>query len=181
MWSKLAPWMIHVGTSAACAAPWWPLLCSNSNSNPHTFRMLDHFGPLSRGGLKWPSTSWEWSNVVQHAKCAMITTTIWAQERPPRSRTSRRYTNMNRSRCKCGQHELRLQVPKWIQDNEELLVLLREKEWFRDFSMMWALRSLCNALQHIRVVQKGPECESWGDYYYCLNTRGAHRVGLGVQ
>ena len=62
---------------------------------------------VQRGGLKWPSTSWEWTKGVQHAKCARITTIIWTQERSPRSRTSRKCTHMNRSRCKIGPHGLR--------------------------------------------------------------------------
>ena len=62
---------------------------------------------MQRGGLKWLSTSWEWSKVVQHAKCARITTIIWTQERPPRSRISRKCINMKHSRCKIGPHGLR--------------------------------------------------------------------------
>ena len=62
---------------------------------------------VQRGGLKWPSTSWEWTKGVQHAKCSRITTIFWTQERSPRSRTSRKCTHMNRSMCKIGPHGLR--------------------------------------------------------------------------
>ena len=47
--------------------------------------------------------------------------------------------------------------------------------------MMWALKSICKALGHTRVVQMGPECELCKDYSYLLNTRGAHRVDFGAQ
>ena len=36
--------------------------------------------------------------------------------------------------------------------------------------MMCAMRSLCKALEHIRVVQSGTACEMWKDYYSYLNT-----------
>ena len=62
---------------------------------------------VQRCGLKWPSTSWERTKGVQHAKCARITTIYWTQERSPRSRTSRKCTHMNRSKCKIGPHGLR--------------------------------------------------------------------------
>ena len=62
---------------------------------------------VQRGGLKWQSTSWEWTKRVQHAKYARITITYWTHERSPRSRISRKCTHMNRSRCKIGPHGLR--------------------------------------------------------------------------
>ena len=79
---------------------------------------------VQRGGLKWPSTSWEWTKGVQHAKYARITTIYWTQERSPRSRTSRKCTHMNRSGCKIGPHGPRFYVPNWGQNDEELLVLI---------------------------------------------------------
>ena len=57
MWPNFAPWAIHVGTFATDAAPWLPLLCSNNTSNPCTFCMLDHFGPLSWGRMPLQATS----------------------------------------------------------------------------------------------------------------------------
>ena len=62
---------------------------------------------VQRGGLKWPSTSREWTKGAQHAKCVGTTTIYWTQERSPRSRTSRKCTHMNRSRSKIGPHGLR--------------------------------------------------------------------------
>ena len=47
--------------------------------------------------------------------------------------------------------------------------------------MMCAMKSLCEALEHIRGVQSGPECEMCKENYYFLNTRGAHRVDFGAQ
>ena len=61
---------------------------------------------VQRGGLKWPSTSWEWTKGVQHAKYERITNIYWTQERSPRSRTSRNCTHMNRSQYKCWPHVL---------------------------------------------------------------------------
>ena len=45
--------------------------------------------------------------------------------------------------------------------------------------MMCAMKSLCEALEHIRGVHSGPECEMCKENYYFLNTRGAHRVDFG--
>ncbi len=45
--------------------------------------------------------------------------------------------------------------------------------------MMCAMKSLCEALEHIRGVQSGPEYEMCKEYYYFWSTRGAHRVDLG--
>ena len=41
------------------------------------------------------------------------------------------------------------------------------------------MKSLCEALEHIRVVQSGPECEMCEENYYFMNTRGAHWMDFG--
>ena len=47
--------------------------------------------------------------------------------------------------------------------------------------MMCAMKSLCEALEHIRGVHSGPECEMCKENYYFLNARGANNVDFGPQ
>ena len=47
--------------------------------------------------------------------------------------------------------------------------------------MMCAMKSLCEALGHIRGVQDGPEYEICKDCYDFLNPRGAHMEDFGTQ
>ena len=71
MWPKIALWASHVGTLATCAAPRWPLLCSNNSNDLYTIRMLDHFGPLSWGRRSLQATSLHSHEVDCHFKLSL--------------------------------------------------------------------------------------------------------------